>query len=236
MTACCIGYYSTLTHNANDIQGEYPLITNDPLYQRDMTEWFIPIGDNTIYKENKPYVPSALVTEGGEISMLGKGMQKGYGCPSSICGKGVTLGDVKNKWNISKQVMMDDLPTIQDKETDIKKGGGEKHNIEVLHRKRKRANVRRPIVSDQFKVTGKKVELPASKLKKKMMHKYGKKGKGLGLSGGACKGKYKKKGGLLKRDYRKGFERMKGERHNHKTHHPTYEKRDQIKELLRRLR
>jgi len=80
MTGGNIGYFSTLTHNPQIIQGEARFDYNDPLYIRDLNEAFIPISDQGVYKINKEYDEPSDQLAGTGIVLSGRGLNlEGYG-------------------------------------------------------------------------------------------------------------------------------------------------------------
>ena len=171
---CCIGYYPTLTHHPQEIQGGYHNVLNDPLYSQDMWQMIIPLSDESVFKENKPYIPNPDLLTADE-NYYGKnmgGLGVGYGKSMSVyVGRGVSPsggGIFETLTNIAEDSGVSE--TIDRVADDIKKGYQDvKQYVKKKRKERRKKKIVRPLVQEMFKMENKKPQVPAMKLKKKLM-------------------------------------------------------------------
>lgn len=170
---CCIGYYPTITKDSQIIQGSFYQILNDPLYTQDMRQLIIPIQDNSIFKENKPYIASPDLLTADE-NYYGKGVMKGMGkCgknSDTFYGKGLTTPGGRFNMKKLSHIIKDKVP--EDLKKDIKLGlkDAQKYAKKKHLVQRAKKEVMRPLVEDMFKMHNKKNK-PGQGLKNRLMSK-----------------------------------------------------------------
>lgn len=174
MTTCCIGYYSSLTRNPQEIQGLWYDVSNDPLYIKDFSQMIIPI-ESEITERNKPYIgiPDLLTADENAKVLLSNNLVKigdGYKNKDKYYGYGLNPPGGKY-YNFPHIIEHEDHePKNDHEERDIRKGESEiKRYKKYKEKKKKSRKIIRPSDKDVFKMERTKPSYPAEKLKKKLM-------------------------------------------------------------------
>lgn len=231
MTACYVGYYNLTTkHNPNLIQAAFYPGLNDPLYQRRGDNIFKD-DVNLMPKTNRPYIPKTDETfgdsfntkliggrnfrrktvgkiSGGGLKLAGSGLELAGGGASGVSTQ--RLSNTLQLWNVHEEENCQDASHLH-KSNDIRIGSSDKKRYEKA--KRIKGKTHKPVKPVIHGVIRNKT--PAMKLRKKMAEQYG----------------HKKRGGCYAR---KKQRKRKSNKKSNEAY--TYERRNQVKELLNRLR
>ena len=238
MTATLIGYYPTLDLTNQNIQAYYADMMNDPLYAQDYTQNIMPM-DSDVYQENKPWVPNPeffsedavdynaklygrktrvsllkstmsepeLNEEGSGLRLAGQGI--------SLAGYGISLAGRSKSRSYSlahiNNKLPDIVPTFPDNGIDKHIGGGIiKNAINDVQNISKEVINKADAIISKAPIISKELRRPLNKL---------------------TKAKIKKPGSGL----RKKLAKQMGSSGKRAQKPSLFQKREYVKELLRKL-